>query len=58
MFAHLQYAETAIVFAARNRHKDIVELLMANGAGVNQPTKVCITLIGPDTDGIRSGKLP
>ena len=43
-FAHLQDGWTAIIAAAHNGHKDIVQLLISNGADFNHQTKVCIPL--------------
>ena len=36
----MQEGETAIIFAARNGHVDIVKLLMENGAVVDHKNKV------------------
>ena len=40
MFLDVQDARTAIMVGAQNGHKDVVDLLISNGADINQQEKV------------------
>ena len=44
MFLDVQTGWTAIMFAAQNGHKDVVELLIFSGADVNHQKQVRIDL--------------
>ena len=44
MFLDAQDGATGIMVAARNGHKDVVELLISGGANVNHQNKVRIPL--------------
>ena len=44
MFLDVQDGATAIIFAAQNGHKDVVELLISSGADVKHQTQVRIDL--------------
>ena len=54
-FTYLQYGSTAIMHAARDGHKDVVQMLLSNGADVHRQSKVCILLILLHSHSLRSG---
>ena len=43
-FTYLQYGSTAIMHAARGGHKDVVQMLLSNGADVHHKRQVRIPL--------------
>lgn len=55
VFAHPQVGWTAMIGAAQNGHKAVVQMLISNGADVNHQSKVCIPLIVSNSNRLWSG---